>query len=604
MSRSALLFATTPSTDGGPAAVLGLDGSTLIGRLLSQLETLGIRRFWVVTRPAWAGAVQEAARHSGAAVTVVASGDLGEDLEATARIAAGAPGGLVVGRADALTHREALAGLLADPRIVSGILATSSRARGRWAFRVRNTRGRVVSAASPYHRVQLPNGHFLGFLKIEPADRQDLVSAAAALAEIARQGPPERWEEELERNAAAWRRELWNAAVRRETGMAPAATDGADPAALPLDDAAEEELALRIRVAREDVVALLLVGLVRAGVPLASSNLRGFFYARPLSAEAARLALEEMSSSDEERVALDSAVKASDGFFTTFLVSPYSKYIARFAARRGWTPTAVTSVSMLIGALAAASFALGTRPGLVAGAVLLQAAFTLDCVDGQLARYTRTFTKLGAWLDSVLDRLKEYLVYAGLAYGSVRGFGDDVWTLAAAALTLQTVRHMIGFSYAAGQSEAIALTPHLPLEQPEDAPLPTDLPSPAVERVARTVDPEPQPGATAVATQTRGPGVAAPAAQPAKAPPAQPAWRRLLAVLGRRAVRLAGALERWRWARWAKRILLLPIGERFALISLTAALATPRVTFVALLAWGAVAGTYNLAGRLLRSVAR
>ena len=36
------------------------------------------------------------------------------------------------------------------------------------------------------------------------------------------------------------------------------------------------------------------------------------------------------------------------------------------------------------------AFATGERWGLVAGAVLLQIAFTIDCVDGQLARYTRT----------------------------------------------------------------------------------------------------------------------------------------------------------------------------------------------------------------------
>ena len=40
----------------------------------------------------------------------------------------------------------------------------------------------------------------------------------------------------------------------------------------------------------------------------------------------------------------------------------------------------------------------------------------------------------------------------------------------------------------------------------------------------------------------------------------------------------------------------LPIGERFALISLTAAIATPRVTFVALLVWGGVAAVYTVRG--------
>ena len=81
--------------------------------------------------------------------------------------------------------------------------------------------------------------------------------------------------------------------------------------------------------------------------------------------------------------------------------------------------------------LAAAAFATGERWGLVAGAILLQAAFTTDCVDGQLARYTRTFSKLGAWLDSIFDRSKEYVCFAGLAIGASRA-GDPVWPLACA----------------------------------------------------------------------------------------------------------------------------------------------------------------------------
>ena len=70
---------------------------------------------------------------------------------------------------------------------------------------------------------------------------------------------------------------------------------------------------------------------------------------------------------------------------------------------------------LALGVLAALAFATGRTAGMIAGALLLQIAFTADCVDGQLARYTRRFSKLGAWLDSVFDRGKEYVVYAGLA---------------------------------------------------------------------------------------------------------------------------------------------------------------------------------------------
>jgi phosphatidylglycerophosphate synthase len=223
-----------------------------------------------------------------------------------------------------------------------------------------------------------------------------------------------------------------------------------------------------------------------------------------------------MISDADERARLDAAVKANDGFFTTFFVSPYSKYLARFAARRGWTPNAVTLVSFAVGLAAAACLAAGTRWASVAGALLLQASFTADCVDGQLARYTRMFSGLGAWLDSVLDRTKEHVVYAGLAIGATRGYDEDVWLLACCALALLTVRHLGDAAYVAGKG------------------------------------PRPE----------------------AEAP--------------RAGLRV-----------WLARIFAFPIGERFLAISLTAAVFTPRITFIVLLAWGGLATLYALGRRTL-----
>jgi phosphatidylglycerophosphate synthase len=219
----------------------------------------------------------------------------------------------------------------------------------------------------------------------------------------------------------------------------------------------------------------------------------------------------EMQAPDRAR--LDAAVKADDSFFTTFLVSPYSKYVARWAAHRGLTPNAVTTASLGLGLLAAAAFATGQRPGLIAGAVLLQLAFTADCVDGQLARYTHTFSLLGAYLDSMFDRTKEYAVYAGLALGAATG----VWLLAAAALALQTCRHMLQLS-----------------------------------------------------------------------------WREVVPPT-------AGGRPTGRTV-WLRKAIALPIGERFAAISLAAALSGAHTVFVVLLAWGGVAAAYEVAGRLARSL--
>ena len=213
--------------------------------------------------------------------------------------------------------------------------------------------------------------------------------------------------------------------------------------------------------------SLLLCGLVRSEVQVGGSHLRKLFWTRPLTPEDVAHAAAEIGEHDEDRALLDSAVKANDGFFTTFFVSPYSKYIARWAARRGWTPNGVSTLSLAVGFAAAAAFATGERAWMIAGAVLLQAAFTLDCVDGQLARYTRTFSKFGGWLDSVFDRTKEYAVFAGLAIGASQS-DDEVWLLAGAALTLQVMRHSIDFSYPAAQHQAMGAVRQPPLEQVQD----------------------------------------------------------------------------------------------------------------------------------------
>jgi hypothetical protein len=60
VSTEALVFATAPAADGGPAAALSILDSTVLGRLLDQLESLGVRRVWLVTRPDWTAIVEGA----------------------------------------------------------------------------------------------------------------------------------------------------------------------------------------------------------------------------------------------------------------------------------------------------------------------------------------------------------------------------------------------------------------------------------------------------------------------------------------------------------------------------------------------------------------
>ncbi|MFB6505686.1 MULTISPECIES: DUF5941 domain-containing protein [unclassified Streptomyces] len=246
--------------------------------------------------------------------------------------------------------------------------------------------------------------------------------------------------------------------------------------------------------------------------------------------DATRAAAESaLASVDDEAVRLRSAVKAHDGFFTTFFISPYSRYIARWCARRGLTPNQVTTASLLTALIAAGSAATGTRGGYVAAGVLLLLSFVLDCTDGQLARYSLQYSTMGAWLDATFDRAKEYAYYAGLALGAARG-GDDVWALALGAMVLQACRHVIDFSFNEANHDAVANS------------------SPTAA--------------------------------------------------------LSTKLDSVGWTVWVRRMIVLPIGERWAMIAVLTAVTTPRIVFYALLVGCSFAACYTTAGRLLRSLTR
>ncbi|MFC9915525.1 DUF5941 domain-containing protein [Streptomyces sp. NPDC127197] len=249
----------------------------------------------------------------------------------------------------------------------------------------------------------------------------------------------------------------------------------------------------------------------------------------PADPQARNEARQAVAAVDDEAVRLKSAVKARDGFFTTFFISPYSRYIARWCARRGLTPNQVTTASLITALIAAGCAATGTRGGFIAAGVLLIASFVLDCTDGQLARYSLQYSTLGAWLDATFDRAKEYAYYAGLALGAARG-GDDVWALALGAMVLQTCRHVVDFSFNEANHDATANT------------------SPTAA--------------------------------------------------------LSDKLDSVGWTVWLRRMIVLPIGERWALIAVLTAATTPRITFYVLLIGCAFAATYTTAGRVLRSLTR
>ncbi|WP_326661798.1 DUF5941 domain-containing protein [Streptomyces canus] len=282
-------------------------------------------------------------------------------------------------------------------------------------------------------------------------------------------------------------------------------------------------------VAVDSLPDRIVTALADDGAEVYRPELGSLVAAVPADPQARNEARQAVADVDDEAVRLKSAVKSRDGFFTTHFISPYSRYLARWCARRGLTPNQVTTASLITALIAAACAATGTRGGFVAAGVLLIASFVLDCTDGQLARYSLQYSTLGAWLDATFDRAKEYAYYAGLALGAARG-GDDVWALALGAMILQTCRHVVDFSFNEANHDATANT------------------SPTAA--------------------------------------------------------LSDKLDSVGWTVWVRRMIVLPIGERWAMIAVLTAATTPRITFYALLIGCAFAATYTTAGRVLRSLTR
>lgn len=188
-----------------------------------------------------------------------------------------------------------------------------------------------------------------------------------------------------------------------------------------------------------DPFAMAVLALVRSGVPVQAVPFGPFAFSR-----AGACAAGAPGGPWQQR--LRGASRGGDGFFSTYAVRPLSRKVTGIGLRLGWSPNAVTAASLALGVLAAALVATGSRGWWVVAAVLVQASLVIDCVDGEIARFTRRFSALGAWLDAVGDRVKEYSVFAALALVAART-GDHAWSLAIVAMAVVTVRHLEDYAY-------------------------------------------------------------------------------------------------------------------------------------------------------------
>ncbi|MGB8022233.1 MAG: DUF5941 domain-containing protein [Candidatus Nanopelagicales bacterium] len=408
----------------------------------------------------------------------------GECAEQVAAIAAGLAGRTLIIDGELIVADASLGQLVDDPAVRTGALliggAPDDGAES--SVPVRVVQRRVASAGSAAHDVTAPSAGFLGALVV---DRVDLEAARGALEAAA-----------VASSAAGW---------------------------------------------PSNAVDVALVALVRTQIPVSAVISVGPAM-RGGTASARDAILAELDGMDQARVLLERANRPDDGFYSTFVLRRASKPVTATALRLGLSPNQISLFSLAVGLCAAACFAVGSWPALLAGAVLMQASLIIDCVDGEVARFTRSFSDLGAWLDAATDRVKEYAAYAGLAAGSVR-HGRDIWLLATLVMIMQTIRHVGDYDFARVQRIRESWVPARPIGERSDG---------GAAGSGATLD-------------------------------------------------LSAQLNRNSRVRWFKKVLHMPIGERWLVLSVGAVLLGPRRTLVLLLCVGIVALAYTTVGRVLRA---
>lgn len=101
-----------------------------------------------------------------------------------------------------------------------------------------------------------------------------------------------------------------------------------------------------------------------------------------------------------------------------------SLYISLFCVRKGITSNAATGIDMLFAILAAWSLSQGHY---VLGVILIQIFGLWSCVDGEVARLTKSPSKLGDFYDTMTDRSAEFLIFAGVFYSMLPSAISHSW---------------------------------------------------------------------------------------------------------------------------------------------------------------------------------
>lgn len=135
-------------------------------------------------------------------------------------------------------------------------------------------------------------------------------------------------------------------------------------------------------------------------------------------------------------------------------LGPLLDGIGSFFAKSGISPNFWTLVSLLFAVASGLTYmspllaaGIGWYYPSLAGSIMLLISGFFDIVDGSVARTLKQGSKKGAFLDSILDKISESLIFIGIAVG---GLASPLFCQVAISLSLMV-------SYARSRSESMGI---------------------------------------------------------------------------------------------------------------------------------------------------
>jgi phosphatidylglycerophosphate synthase len=127
---------------------------------------------------------------------------------------------------------------------------------------------------------------------------------------------------------------------------------------------------------------------------------------------------------------IKSLQKRPDGFFGSFMTRPFSPYLSLAAYRLNLSPNTVSILSFLFCFAGAGILLLSNSyVVLILAAIFWWIGAILDSSDGDLARFLGKNNMFGGWLDSFLDRLKEFMIFTIMGFLAWKHYHNDIFLL-------------------------------------------------------------------------------------------------------------------------------------------------------------------------------